>query len=543
MWNFLATFMLISLMIFSTNAGAQSIDGVPIGSTVPSTGKFTNLEATTQITLGSETATSFSDIDGKTVKSSSTDSTAGFLQDELQAGTNVTISEVDVGGNKKVSVSVPDKLTIKGDVLYHNGTSETALAVGDDGQVLTSDSSGNISWTNPTEGDQLFNSNVLLNSYRTAENIDLPVLKMIDGTVDAFTDESGVDTTASTNASFDASAATYSPTGTGTVPLIEFDGTNDYFNRGAPLTGLVDGKTGTLSFLMRPTATNGSKFIFTSTAESVFVRTVGDALDIKLFTGSTTLLQMFATQVITVGKLVHIFASWDLGNNKANIYIDGVDKTTIAVGPINNNIDYVKDNWHVGNRVLIPTSFMEGVLGQFWFSSEYVDPATDINKFYINGPVDLGGDGSLPTGTQPIIFLNNSPATWGNNLGSGGNFSAVGSVVDAGTIFQGPFNDLTLVSNSQTAKTEPNGANILLLAEDVGADIVLNQDLKASVSRDGGTTFTQVTLSDAGEFEKGNLLTGTVDLSSQPSGTDMEWKVETDNNKDLNLHGVGLEWR
>jgi hypothetical protein len=73
--------------------------------------------------------------------------------------------------------------------------------------------------------------------------------------------------------------------------------------------------------------------------------------------------------------------------------------------------------------------------------------------------------------------------------------------------------------------------------------MVLNTDLKASVSRDGGTTFSQVTLSDAGEFEKGNLLTGTVDLSTQPSGTDMAWKVETDNNKALNLHGVGLEWR
>ncbi len=81
------------------------------------------------------------------------------------------------------------------------------------------------------------------------------------------------------------------------------------------------------------------------------------------------------------------------------------------------------------------------------------------------------------------------------------------------------------------------------MAEDLAADIVINTDLKASVSRDGGTTFTQVTLSDAGEFEKGNLLTGTVDISGQPTGTDMEWKVETLNNKFLNLHGVGLEWR
>ena len=63
------------------------------------------------------------------------------------------------------------------------------------------------------------------------------------------------------------------------------------------------------------------------------------------------------------------------------------------------------------------------------------------------------------------------------------------------------------------------------------------------MSRDGGTTFTQVSLLDAGEFGNGNLLTGTVDLSSQPSGTDMVWKIETDNNKELDIHGVGLERR
>jgi hypothetical protein len=226
MRNFLAIFMLISLWMVSS-AGAQgTINNSSIGLTTPQAGKFTNLEATTQITLGSETATSFSDIDGKTVKSNASDSTAGFLQDELQAGTNVTISEVDVGGNKKLSVAVADKLTTKGDVLYHDGTSETRLGVGTSGQFLTSDPTGTLLWANPSEGDQLFNSNILLNTYRTAENGSRPVLKIIDGAVDAFEDASGVDATASTNESFNSAGDLYTSTDDGsgiTVPMVKFD--------------------------------------------------------------------------------------------------------------------------------------------------------------------------------------------------------------------------------------------------------------------------------------------------------------------------------
>ena len=38
------------------------------------------------------------------------------------------------------------------------------------------------------------------------------------------------------------------------------------------------------------------------------------------------------------------------------------------------------------------------------------------------------------------------------------------------------------------------------------------------------------------------LLSGAVDISGQPSGTDMKYKVETLNNKNLKLHGASLLW-
>ncbi|MBT4049827.1 MAG: hypothetical protein HOE64_15900 [Nitrospina sp.] len=553
MRNFLATFLLMSLWVVSS-AGAQgTINNSSIGLTTPQAGTFTNLEATTQIKLGADTVTDFDDLDSETVKSSATDSTAGFLTDELQAGTNVTISEIDVGGNKKVSLSVADKLTTKGDVLYHNGTIETRLGVGASGQILTSDTSGSLLWANPAEGDQSFNSNVLLNSYRIGENLNLPALKMLDGAVDAFTDATGVDATASTNESFDSSNDLYKPTASGatTFPMIKFNGTN-YLSRVA--TSDSDTKVGTISFLFRPNHDfSVQRDILSHNAGFVNISTSTQArFRIRLLKSTgAAVLDLLSTKTLVQGTLYHIVASWDLATSAVHVYIDGVDDSPSIINNVNDFVDYSRATSEIAtDSNLNGTSAME--IGNFYFNrSQYVDIsiAANLAKFIDSrgNPVDLGSDGSTPTGTAPEVFLNNAVSTFQNNLGSGGNYTVTSGALTAGTpstvSSSGTPDNLTLISNSQTAKTEPNGANILLLAEDVGADITLNTDLKASVSRDGGTTFSQVTLSDSGEFEKGNLLTGTVDLSSQPTGTDMEWKVETLNNKDLNLHGVGLEWR
>ena len=108
--------------------------------------------------------------------------------------------------------------------------------------------------------------------------------------------------------------------------------------------------------------------------------------------------------------------------------------------------------------------------------------------------------------------------------------------VDAETL------NMTLISQSETAEAQPDTARIVLFEEDVDS-ITLQTDLKAYVSRDGGTTYTQVTLSDEGDYGSGKrILTGTVDISGQPSGTSMKYRIETLNTKKLKLHGVGELW-
>ncbi len=102
--------------------------------------------------------------------------------------------------------------------------------------------------------------------------------------------------------------------------------------------------------------------------------------------------------------------------------------------------------------------------------------------------------------------------------------------------------NMTLISQSTAAEAQANTARIVLFEEDVDS-ITENTDLKAYVSRDGGTTWTQATLSDEGDYETGKrILTGIADISGQPAGTSMKWKIETLNIKSLKLHGIGELW-
>ncbi len=96
--------VLISLLV-SKAVGAQTIvlDGVPIGLTNPKEGHFTNLEATTQITLGAETITNFSGLDDDKVKTSSGDTAPGFLDSKIVAGNGVTV----IPGTNTITISAP----------------------------------------------------------------------------------------------------------------------------------------------------------------------------------------------------------------------------------------------------------------------------------------------------------------------------------------------------------------------------------------------------------------------------------------------------
>ena len=101
----------------------------------------------------------------------------------------------------------------------------------------------------------------------------------------------------------------------------------------------------------------------------------------------------------------------------------------------------------------------------------------------------------------------------------------------------------TIVSNAFTAGSAPSTSRIVVFQENVDS-VTLNTDIIASVSRNGGSNFTNVTLSDEGYITGSSgqrILTGTVSIAGQPSGTAMRWKLALANNQSK-IHGVSLSW-
>jgi len=102
----------------------------------------------------------------------------------------------------------------------------------------------------------------------------------------------------------------------------------------------------------------------------------------------------------------------------------------------------------------------------------------------------------------------------------------------------------TIVSEPFAATSVPTASRIVVFEENVDTP-TLNTDIIASISRDGGSTFTTATLSDSGYVTGSSgqrILTGQATISGQPSGQSMRWKLALANNM-VKIHGVSLAWQ
>ena len=108
--------------------------------------------------------------------------------------------------------------------------------------------------------------------------------------------------------------------------------------------------------------------------------------------------------------------------------------------------------------------------------------------------------------------------------------------------------DVTLQSTDSTATSAPDKADVTTLIENTAGTATLNTDIKVYVSRDSGANFTQGTLVDEGSWgtNKKILSAHDIDISSQPSGTSMCYKITTHNqssgSKQTKIHATSLGW-
>ena len=169
-----------------------------------------------------------------------------------------------------------------------------------------------------------------------------------------------------------------------------------------------------------------------------------------------------------------------------------------------------------------------------------------------------GGAGTGSPGSSNENAGNGTANTGGGGGGMGGNDgTSTGGSGGSGIVviryttgsIQAPGADLTLVSTATTAEagTTDTGDVVMLYTPAVGTT-TLNTDLKAYVSRDNGTTYTQATLVGKGSYSGTTQIASVhnLDISGQPAGTTMRWKVETLNQsngvKETRINGMSLGW-
>jgi hypothetical protein len=103
---------------------------------------------------------------------------------------------------------------------------------------------------------------------------------------------------------------------------------------------------------------------------------------------------------------------------------------------------------------------------------------------------------------------------------------------------------MTLTSIAYTAFVTPTKASIFVTMEAIDT-VVINTDFIVEVSRDGGTSWTAAELSPivartiGGYFYKDE----NIDLTGQPSGTSMKYRIRQLNDKRLKVHDIQFSWR
>lgn len=216
--------------------------------------------------------------------------------------------------------------------------------------------------------------------------------------------------------------------------LGDFGGVSDYLLRSSDLDGNVDGKTGILSAWLRIdggdaalqyVVTNGSfRFMFARQADNtILVRGRGTDGNIKLQLTSA------GTYTASVTWL-HLLASWDLSATAGHLYIN--DTSDLAGGStlLDVEIDYTRTTWGLGASTT-PSDYFNGAISELYFTNEYIDFSVKANRrFFIDPsgyPVYLGADGSLPTGTAPLVYMRERANNCGINSGTGGDFVIQGA--------------------------------------------------------------------------------------------------------------------
>lgn len=410
-----------------------------------------------------------------------------------------TLSDVDLTG-----VSLDD-------ALFYNGASwgPSAVETGASAAEVA-----RIEW---------LEDNIALNTLRDAIDAGWVFHGMVDGFADAFADSSGI-SSASANESYDSDADFYVNAFDDFV--VGESGPSSVVSNGGKTATVHDTGAGSPSaFAVEDAAIKTSGKYY---GEFVWDSYSGGFCIGSIFLGDPAVdynSHLLGVDNAYPNAEFRIYASRDFAANRT-------PSTSVTV--------------YTGTSGLVPGDVLGFAVdldnGYVWWSINGTwvegDPAAGTNPTFDNG----GAFTSLIPG-----------ATHNNTSGSSGTNTATFTIqlAEAEMTYSPPAGfdpwagkyAMTLVSESVTASAAPDTARAVILA-DYGA-ATLNTDVIVEISRDNGTTWTAATLVDEGDYNSNGvsiLTTGAVDLTSQPSGTEIKIRLRTPNTDSVEVHSWTVQW-
>jgi len=243
------------------------------------------------------------------------------------------------------------------------------------------------------------------------------------------------------------------PNPTYKIDAADFDGTNDYMRRVGGLTGAADSKSGIFSVWVRFDSIPALGRIFcgnttlgggsaTNQVRSAITGSGGAVQFLAADAGGTVAtLQLPSATTFTAGATWHhLLWAWDVAVPMRQFYLDGVSDIS-GEASTNTTLDFTSADWGIAANC-DGSSKSSICLADLYFAPGQVldiSVAANLRKFIsaTGKPVNVGADGSVPTGTAPIVFLHldkgAAASAFATNRGTGGDFTITGSLDIAST--------------------------------------------------------------------------------------------------------------
>jgi hypothetical protein len=221
-------------------------------------------------------------------------------------------------------------------------------------------------------------------------------------------------------------------------------GGSAYLLRENGFTGAADSKLVSFSFWLRLRG-SGTRFILDDNSSDV--NPGGDGLNLNIEGDNTLEFSMrnntavYALRARSLPlpreELIHVCGAFDMADqSKAILMVNGEDALNL-VDHVDVALDFTQTLWTLGAG-FNGTAQMDGDIADFWFApGQYVD-FSDAATFALfadfdtdpdyPAPVDLGSDGSAPTGDAPLIFMSGEISQWHVNKGTGGGLTKSGGL-------------------------------------------------------------------------------------------------------------------